>query len=33
MDERGLEKKRNDFQKVQGFCDALVARLGELALG
>jgi N-formylglutamate amidohydrolase len=32
MDERNLEKKRNDFEKVQGFCDALVARLGELAL-
>jgi N-formylglutamate deformylase len=33
MDERVLEKKRSDFEKVQGFCDALVARLGQLALG
>ncbi len=33
MDERTLEKKRSDFNKVQSFCDALVARLGELALG
>lgn len=33
MDERQLEKKPSDFSKVQGFCDALVARLGQLALG
>jgi len=33
MDERTLERKQNDFNKVQSFCDALVARLGELALG
>ncbi|HVW28516.1 MAG TPA: N-formylglutamate amidohydrolase [Polyangiaceae bacterium] len=33
MDERTLEKKPNDFSKVQSFCDALVARLGDLALG
>ncbi|HEX3596113.1 MAG TPA: N-formylglutamate amidohydrolase [Polyangiaceae bacterium] len=33
MDERTLEKKSNDFEKVQSFCDALVARLGALALG
>jgi N-formylglutamate deformylase len=33
MDERSLEKKPKDFEKVQSFCDALVARLGKLALG
>ena len=33
MDERTLEKKQNDFNKVESFCDALVARLGDLALG
>jgi N-formylglutamate deformylase len=33
MDERTLEKKQSDFAKVQSFCDALVARLGALALG
>ncbi len=33
MDERSLERKSNDFERVRGFCDALVARLGQLTLG
>lgn len=32
MDERTLAKKSSTFNIVQGFCDALVARLGELRL-
>jgi N-formylglutamate deformylase len=32
MDERSLTKKHSDFEKVSAFCDALVARLGALAL-
>jgi N-formylglutamate deformylase len=32
MDERSLAKKHNDFESVQEFCDALVARLGTLRL-
>ena len=33
MDEQSLAKKYNDFDNVKGFCEALVARLGTLALG
>jgi N-formylglutamate deformylase len=33
MDERTLAKKPNDFERVQAFCDGLVARLGALRLG
>jgi N-formylglutamate amidohydrolase len=32
MDERSLTKKPNSFNEVSAFCDALVARLGGLAL-
>jgi N-formylglutamate deformylase len=32
MDERSLAKKGSDFTTVQAFCDALVARLGQLRL-
>jgi len=33
MDERHLIIKHNDFQRVQSYCEALVANLGALALG
>jgi N-formylglutamate amidohydrolase len=32
MDERNLTKKQKEFSEVQAYCEALVARLGELAL-
>jgi N-formylglutamate amidohydrolase len=32
MDERTLAKKQNEFELVRGYCRALVARLGRVAL-
>jgi N-formylglutamate deformylase len=32
MDERTLSKKSNEFEQVRGYCRALVARLGRVAL-